>query len=355
MATPIGTYTLSDLRSNRFTSVIEFGIDNINAILQRDLANHNEIMTELMSELSDRTTDKQRVYGASIDGDMVLVDEFARSATKKPAVGSGVGFPLNNFQYPVGWDERWIKRATVAELAERAIAAETAHAKATRREIKKALFLSTNYTFRDINSAPIADLAVKRLVNADSMAIPNAPDGTTFNAASHTHYLATATMTAAGFTAAVNTVIEHGFGERIMAAFHYADEAAVRLLTGFVPAPDYRVIPATNAAYTRDVTNPASYYNRFIGIYGAAEVWIKPWAVQNYAFIWDTNSVMKPLVLREDTVAGFQGLRLAATLDTYPLYAQYFEAMFGFGVWTRTNGAAWQFSNATYQDPTITQ
>jgi hypothetical protein len=355
MATPVGTYTLSDLRANRFQSAVEFGLDNINAILQRDLAATNEIVAELQGELADRSTDKQRVYGASIDGDMVKVDEFARSATKKPAVGSGVGFPLNNFQYPVGWDERWIKRATVGEMAERAIAAETAYMKAHRREIKQSLFLSTNYTFRDINSSPIADLAVKRLVNADSMAIPNSPDGGTFNAASHTHYLGTATLTAAGLTAAINTVIEHGFGERIIAAFNYVDAPTVIALTGFVAAPDYRVIPANNAAYAKDVTNPASQFNRFLGIFGAAEVWVKPWAIANYSFIWDTNSPMKPLVLREDTVAGFQGLRLAATLDTYPLYAQYFEAMFGYGVWTRTNGAAYMFSNATYTDPTITQ
>jgi hypothetical protein len=354
MATPVGTYSLADLRTNRFQSAVEYGLDNINQILQRDLAATNEIVAELQGELADRSTDKQRVYGGSIDGDMVEVDEFARSATKKPAVGSGVGFPLKNFQYPVGWDERWIKRATVGELAEKAIAAETAYMKAHRRDVKRALFLSTNYTWRDINSSPIADLAVKRLVNADSMAIPNGPDGSTFNAATHTHYLATATMTAAGLTAAINTVIEHGFGERIIAAFNYADEATVRALTGFVAAPDYRVIPATTAAYTRDVTNPGSMYNRFIGIFGAAEIWIKPWAIANYAFVWDTNSPMKPLVLREDTVAGFQGLRLAAQLDTYPLYAQYFEAMFGYGAWNRTNGAAWYFASASYVEPTIT-
>jgi hypothetical protein len=354
MATPIGTYTLTDLRANRFTSVTEFGVDNINQILQNDLAATNAIVIELQGELAERSTDKQRIYGASIDGDMVEVDELARSATKKPSVGSGVGFPLKNFQYPIGWDERWIKRASVGELAERAMAAETAYLKAHRRDLKRALFLSSNYTSRDINSVPITDLAVKRLVNADSMAIPNGPDGSTFNAATHTHYLATATMTAAGLTAAINTVIEHGFGERIIAAFNYADEATVRTLTGFVPAPDYRVIPANNAAYTRDVTNPGSYYNRFIGIFGAAEVWIKPWAIANYAFIWDAGSSMKPLVLREDSVNGFQGLRLAAQLDTYPLYAQYFEAMFGYGAYTRTNGAAWYFASASYTDPTIT-
>ncbi len=190
MTTPVGTYSLADLRANRFQSVVEYGIDNINAILQRDVAANNQIVIELQSELAEPSTDPQRVYGASIDGDMVEVDEFARSATKKPAVGSGVGFPLKAFQYPVGWDKRWIDRASVGELAERAMAAETAYLKAHRRDLKRALFLSTNYTWRDINGVPVADLAVKRLVNADSMAIPNGPDGSTFNAATHTHYLA---------------------------------------------------------------------------------------------------------------------------------------------------------------------
>jgi len=353
MPVPIGTYTLTDLRANRFQSVMEFGLDNINTILQRDLDAHNQIMTELLTELCEPSQDKQRVYGASIDGDMVEVDELGRSASKRQVVGSGVGFPLRNYQFPIGWNERFLKRASVAELAERAIAAQTAHKRKLRQQIKQALFLSSNYTFRDINSSPIADLAVKRLANADSMAIPNAPDGTSFNAASHTHYVGSATLTAAVLTANVQNVIEHGFGERIISAIHYNDAAAVAALTGFVNAPDYRVIPATSAAATRDVTNPANFYNRFLGIFGAAEVWVKPWAIQNYVFTFDTNSPMKPLVQREDTVAGFQGLRIAATLSAHPLNAEFMESMFGFGVWTRTNGAVLQFNNASCTDPTI--
>src|SRR6266496_2951101 len=103
MPAPIGTYTLTDLRTNRFQSVIAFGLDNINTILERDLQAHNQIITELMTELAEPTMDKQRIYGASIDGDMVEIDELARSATKRQTVGSGVGFPLKNYQFPIGW------------------------------------------------------------------------------------------------------------------------------------------------------------------------------------------------------------------------------------------------------------
>jgi hypothetical protein len=33
--------------------------------------------------------------------------------------------------------------------------------------------------------------------------------------------------------------------------------------------------------------------------------------------------------------------------------AQYWETEFGVGCWTRTNGAVHQFTNGTYQNPTI--
>ncbi len=62
---------------------------------------------------------------------------------------------------------------------------------------------------------------------------------------------------------------------------------------------------------------------------------------------------MKPLAFRQREAASLQGLRIAAQLDTHPLYAQYMEAEFGVGVWTRTNGAVLYFGGASYTDPTI--
>ncbi|HEY9463793.1 MAG TPA: hypothetical protein VIR54_11925, partial [Vicinamibacterales bacterium] len=88
--------------------------------------------------------------------------------------------------------------------------------------------------------------------------------------------------------------------------------------------------------------------NRAIGIFGAAEVWVKPWAIANYAFVCDTTDPRKPLVMRQE-----EGLHLEATIETFPLRADYYEHMFGFGAWNRLNGAVLQFNNASYSAPTF--
>lgn len=352
MAVQVGTYDIATLLAVRTSSANAFGLDTIAAILQADLDAWNRQSQEAMSFLADVTTDVQRIYGASIGGEMVKVDEYARSATQKGQVGSTVGFPLDKFQFGIGWTGEFMKRATPADLATTQRAAETAYARSIVREIKRALFLSSNYTFKDYLVNQV-DVPVKRLVNADSAAIPNGPDGGTFNAATHTHYDAVNGLTATAAKAAVTDVVEHAFGGRLIQAYNFNDEATVRNLTGFVPAPDYRVIPATTADVTRQTTNYADQYNKFIGILGAAEIWIKPWILQSYAFTWDAASPQKPLAFRQDAVGTFQGLRLAAELDTFPLYARYFEANYGVGVWSRTNGHILYFGGGSYTDPTI--
>lgn len=350
-----GSYnSLQDLRANRFTSVAAFGLDTINEILQRDLSNHNAIAAELLSELAEPTTDRQRIYGTSSDNDMQETDEFSQIATIKNSTGSTVAFPLKSYQFALGWTERYMKRATVAEFAEQAIGAQVAHLRMLRREIKKAVFLSSNYTQVDKIGVPSISLPVKRLLNADSQAIPNGLDGTAFTASSHTHYVArVSTLAASDVTTAINNLIEHGHGGKVMVVVHYNDAATIQALTGFVAPTDPRVIYTGVQLATTQATNPGNLYNRFLGIFGAAEVWVKPWAVQNYFFIYDATGP-KPIAMRQDTIADFQGLRVASENSEWPLFAKYMEAMVGFGVWTRTNGVSLYIGGTSYTDPTIT-
>jgi hypothetical protein len=135
-------------------------------------------------------------------------------------------------------------------------------------------------------------------------------------------------------------------------AVNFADVATVTALTGFVAATQQGVVQATSVATTVEGTNAANQYNRFLGMYGASEVWVKPWAIANYAFTWDAADPVKSLAIRQDNVAN-QGLRIAAELDLYPLRADYYEADFGIGVWSRTNGAVLYFASGTYASPTI--
>lgn len=349
----VGTYDVSTLLATRYTSANQYGIDTIAQILQADLDAYNAITLEQLSELCDVTTDVQRIYGSSAGGKMAKVDEYGRSSTQRATTGATVGFPLDRFQYGIGWTKRYMEKATPADLAVGQQAAQKAHRIAIRDEIKRAIYTPTNTTFKDylVNNV---DVPVKAFLNADGAAIPDAMDGSAFTASSHTHYSASATLTNAAVLALVANVVEHGHGGMIRLAINFNDESAFRLLADFTAAPDYRVIPATNVTVTQQTTNPANLYNRYIGVFGAAEVWIKPWAIQSYAFAYDAADQSKPLAFRQDQVgAPLQGLRIAANLDLYPLYAEYMEADFGVGVWTRTNGAVLDFGSASYRTPTI--
>lgn len=350
MATRTGTHDLTSLLANNQTSAAAFGLDNIQPILAADIEAHNAMVQEVFRDIADTTSDRQRLAGASGGGEMIEVDDYGRSPTQKEVPGATVGFPLRLMQYAIGWTRKWFEIHTPADMALATQAAEKAHLKALVRDMKRAIFVSANYTFRDRLIAPQVDLAVKRLVNADSFAIPDGPNGESFDASTHTHYTSEATLTAANLLASINTVVEHGFGGRVITAISTADQAAVEALTGFQPYVDARLIPSEGDPRTQ--TNVTRLNNRAIGIFGPAEVWVKPWAITEYAFTWDADAASKPLVLRTRPNRG-PDLRIAAELDAFPLHAQYMEAEYGFGVWTRTNGAVHHFGDALYVDPTI--
>lgn len=345
-----GTHDISQLLAARFQSAAEYGMDTIQQVLAADVAAHNAIMIDMVSGLCEVTTDRQRRYGESLSGSMVEVDEYGRSATQRARGGSTVGFPLRMFQYAIGWTQKWFQNHTPADMAEAVQTAQKAHRRQVYQEIQRAIFGATNYTFTD-HLVDNIDLAVKRLVNADSMAIPDGPNGETFTAATHTHYNATASLVNADVTAHVEDVAEHGHSDNVMIAISRTDETTWRALTNFKAYPDPRLIyRATDTpAQTLDLSR---LNNRAIGIIDGAELWVKPWALANYAFAWDANGP-KPLAFRQREATALQGLRIAATIETFPLMAEYMEAEFGLGVWNRTNGAVLYTASGTYASPNI--
>lgn len=346
-----GTHDISTLLATRYQSAADFGQDKIAAVLAADVAAHNAIMMEMVSDICEVTTDRQRRYGTSISGEMVEVDEYGRAQTQVAKPGATVGFPLRLNQFAIGWTEKWMQTHTPADMAIATQNAQKAHMRAVVRDIKRALYGATNYTFYD-HLVDNVELAVKRLVNADSANIPDGPNGETFDGSTHTHYNANATLTAAALQANVEDVIEHGHGSMVRLAIARADETAVRALSGFTAYPDPRIIyRATDTpGQTVDISR---LDNRAIGIFNGAEVWVKPWAIASYHFAWDAGATDKPLAFRQRESAALQGLRIAATLNTYPLVAQYMEVEYGIGVWTRTNGAILYSASGTWADPTI--
>ena len=353
MALQIGTHDIAALLANRQTTAAQFGLDTINDVLQADLQAHNAIVDQAMSEMADMTSDRLRLSGSSAGGDMVEADEYGAAPTQRSAPGSTVGFPLRLYQYALGWTRKWLETHTPADMAVAQLGAEKAHLRGIQRAIKRAIYPSANYTFLDRLVAPQVELGVKRFANADGAAIPDGPNGESYDASTHTHYLANATLTAAALLSLVNTVLEHGIsaGGKIILAISATDRTAVEALSGFKAYPDPRVsFVATDVnRQTIDVTR---LDNLAIGTFGAAEVWVKPWAIANYAVAYEAGGAQKPLVMR--TRSGSSDLQIAAEIADYPLQAKYMEAEFGVGVWNRTAGGVLYFAGGSYTDPTIT-
>jgi hypothetical protein len=190
------------------------------------------------------------------------------------------------------------------------------------------------------------------MVNNDGLGVPVGPNGETF-ATSHTHYLANATLTAAALTNLVVTVQEH-FNEGVpVIIISQTDEAATRALTGFIADVDARIVQPQTATYTTTAANVPNLYDRRIGLFGAAEVWIKPWAIANYALCYIRGAMPRPLLMRVPERADLANLRLVVDDERHPLYARAYERRFGMGGWNRVAAGVLYFAGGAYVNPTI--
>lgn len=357
---PTGTYTIADLTENAFatTTVQEFGMDRMNDAIVADLEMHNRRISEVLGDIAQPTTERSTIYGTNADSDMVPADEYTRGPTQKITRGSKVENPLDKYQFAVGWTADYLRRATVTDMALRQVSARQAHLRRLALDVKNALFGATNYTFTD-RWVDSNDLAVKRLVNADSAPIPNGPNGETFTASTHTHYDAIdwAAANSAAKIAFVqglfSDLVEHGHGADVRLYINKSQETDMRALT-----PNFAALPPPNIEFRNtdtaigrlDITRAD---NRLIGYFDGFPVYTKPWVPALYFFTFAAGDVGKPLRMRRSVVAGEQGLFLAGQIITHPLQAQYMETFHGFGAFTRTNGVIGYLGGASYTVPTF--
>jgi hypothetical protein len=140
-----------------------------------------------------------------------------------------------------------------------------------------------------------------------------------------------------------------------MVAINSADEETMRGLTGFKPYVDSRIVqPAMTSDVLATRLNPFQPYNRSIGIYGTSEVWVKPWALPNYVTAIAPQAGRKPLRYRQLGPTDMRGLRVASTISTFPLVAEFMTAYFGLATYNRLAGAVlYVGAGGAYTDPTL--
>lgn len=350
-----GTLSLTDLLAATQPTIVEFGEDRVFEGISDLLEVHNRLVQEKLGDFVLTTTDRLRRYGGIDSMLMEPMDEFGIPNAQKVSAGATVGFPLRRYANAIQFTRDWMRQHTPEELTNQVIAQRTADVRTIDREIKKALFRPTNYTFRDYLVQPTSQvsLGVKALVNADGDPIPVGYTGLTFDGATHTHYLARAggALANTDMIALYSTVIEHHPIGRPQIWISRTDEATVRALAGFLGYLPETTMPASTTTYAVGRQLDTMQVNdRAIGVFDqTAEVWVKPWIPANYAFAW-VSGAPEPLVMREPE-RGDRGLRLMAEFDSYPLRANALAHDYGLGVWNRTNGAILYFGGTSYVQP----
>lgn len=361
MATPYGTLGALSLLSNNFQSVYEIGEERAYQSIATALDAHNRIVAEQVGEYCEVGTDVLRVYGTAQTMGMDEIDEYGTPDAQSILPGVLCGFPMRRFGGSLQWTLTYFRRATGDEIAGQVTGLMDADAQLVIKQIKRAIYLPTNYSYRDRLAKPSAqiDIPVKAFVNGDGAGLPSGPNGEIFNGSTHNHYLGAATggtLVDADLQGLLNTVLEHYASGEARIVINQSQEAAVRGIgANFQPYYDSSVNVGANITYGKGVLDAIQIYNRPIGTYRGAEVWVKPWAIANYIFAY-LRGAPKPLFWRnpsyiQGAVASTLGLEFED--EEHPLRARTYAREFGLGVWNRTNGAVLDVAHTTYTAPTI--
>jgi hypothetical protein len=352
MQMPYGTLSMADLLATTSQTVIDFGEERIWEVFSDFLAAHQVLYGQLRDAYCETTEELLFGIGGISDMEMQEVDEFGAPQPQKVTAGEPMGLPLRLYSGEIQWTRQFFLASTVQEVAAQFQGILTADLRKLAFEIKRALFIPTNYSFVDRLTREKPTLAVKRLANADSAAIPTGPNGEVFDASTHTHYLGSATLTAAALTSLIATVREHGSAGSIVVEINQAQEATVRGLSGFDRYIDSRIVMNNAASYAGNRSlDFSNIYNRPIGLFDGAEVWVKPWVPANYQLARATAG-RKVLGFRVPKI-GPKGLILASEDESYPLRARRWERKFGVGVINRVGAAVLYSANSTYAAPSL--
>jgi hypothetical protein len=123
-------------------------------------------------------------------------------------------------------------------------------------------------------------------------------------------------------------------------------------MADFTAMVDAQIVQGANVTYARGDLDTRAIYNRQIGVFRGAPLWVKPWVISGYPIVLMQGQV-KPLAYRYDPLV-YPDLELVYDNETFPLRARAYTRAFGVGVWNRVAAAVIDVAHGTYTAPTIT-
>jgi len=349
-------YTLEDLYEQRFAPISTLDTSKVLASVQA----YAEFLARDMNEQLDLFTDEQiqsrAIWGGTTKLDFDEVGEFGKGKTRKDTAGQELHFPLFKLDATVGGSEEFWKRASVGNLREAMIGLDNGYSQRVRDEIAAAIFNKAAHT-------PVTDWLkdnstlnkIQPFLNADSNPIPTAPNGTTFTASSHQHYVGCsgATISSYDVTTLINNVAEHVLGKVIL----FVDPSMPAVLgalagTKYIARPPSPIVDQSTQQVARLSFNPdADRSNMSVGYWDGVEVVTRSWVPTGYlACLAVGGQLGKPLHRRIDPA--FPGLRVATEMSDNVIRVKESYFYMGFGAFNRAAGACLDSTHqTTYSNP----
>lgn len=353
----LGTLGITEAAAER-TYIRTLGQQLVYEAVQAELARHNaELQSAMGLFVEQTTTDIKRRYELPGGGFLEPMSTQGGAPGAMKAYGKwDVAFPLQDWGAALNTNRVARAYMTVAQLNKHIDTIMIADLNTVRRQIMKALFNNTQWTFKD---EIYGDLLVEPLANGDSVLYPPVLGASVEATDDHyieTNYAASAISDTNDPTKTVRDELEEHFGtptggSNIVLLTTPTVCDYIEGIADFDPVNERFVQPGAN---TDQVTGlPAGMPGRIRGV--ANSVFVVEWRSMpaNYAIAIHADAP-KPLFMREDPAdTGLSGgLQIVAEDEKYPFNVSYYSHRFGFGAANRLNGVVLEFgTGGSYSIP----
>lgn len=338
-------YTLEDLYAQRYAPISTLSLDRVSATINAYADFLSSQMGEMLDMFTEETILPRAIWGGVPQLTFEEVGEFGKGKTRQDKRGQELHFPLHKIDATAGGSEEFWKRAKVADLIGVMKSMDNGYAQRVRDEVKAAVFNNTVRTpFKDWLGDNSTLDKIQPFLNADSNEIPDSPNGASFTASSHQHYIGItgSAVAAVDINYLLNHVREHLVGEVVL----FCDGAMPATLAGLASTKftynQYTNVIDQTAAKIGATANidggQTDRNNMFIGTWDGHRVLTRSWVPTGYICAMGIGGQLgKPLYRRVDPA--FPGLRVATEISDGRIRVKESYFYLGLGAFNRAAGA----------------